>query len=77
MYFTAVIILCGLYLCACAHDNQTEDQNLSVDDTINKLLDHATYDLQDAGIAMLLKEPKGNALIYLKRFLYSQNDFVM
>jgi hypothetical protein len=61
MFFTTVIILCGLCLCAFAHDNKTEDQSLHVDETINKLLDHATYDLQDAGIAMLLKELKGIA----------------
>jgi hypothetical protein len=64
MYFTAVIILCGLYLSAYAHDNKTVD--FSEDDTINKLLDHATYDLQNAGIALLLKELRGSAFIYLK-----------
>jgi hypothetical protein len=59
MYITKVFILCGLYLWAWANDNKTVDQSPSVDDTINKLLDHASYDLQDAGIAMLLKELKG------------------
>ncbi|XP_060588907.1 short-chain collagen C4-like [Ruditapes philippinarum] len=58
MYFTKVFILCGLNICAWAHDNKTVDQSHSVDDTINKLLNHAKYDLQDAGIAMLLKELK-------------------
>ncbi|XP_060576060.1 short-chain collagen C4-like [Ruditapes philippinarum] len=58
MNFTKVFILCGLYLCAWTHDNKTVDQNPSAGNTINKLLDHARYDLQDAGIAMLLKELK-------------------
>jgi hypothetical protein len=65
MYFTTVIILYGLYLCTLAHENRTDDQNISVDGTINKLLDHAMYDLQDVGIALLLKELRGSAFIYL------------
>jgi hypothetical protein len=65
MYFTKVFILYGLYICVWAHDNKTVDQYPSVDDTINKLLDHARYDLQDAGIAMLLKELKGRLYIYI------------
>jgi hypothetical protein len=68
MYFTKVIILYGLYLCALAHENKTKDQNISADGTINKLLDHATYDLQDAGIALLLKELRGSVLYIEKQF---------
>jgi hypothetical protein len=53
-------ILFGFYLtCAFAIGNETNYGNLSLNEAINTLLNHAKYDLQDAGLALFLSELKG------------------